>query len=104
MALVMVTVSPLLLPLPCWKVWSRQPWWGSPASAGRRLELLLRTPCTSRHLLLATVVSENATMLGPTLNVLSPVVKPASDALWIVNPASLMELSVHVKLTAGRSL
>ena len=35
------------------------------------------------------------------LNVVSPVVKLAFVALWMVNPVSFMELSVQVKLTLG---
>ena len=38
---------------------------------------------------------------APTVKVVSPAVKPVFVALWIVKPASLLELSTQVKLTVG---
>ena len=55
---------------------------------------------------LPTVVSWNVTVpVGwgglTSLKVVSPVVKFASVALWMVNPASFTELSDQVRLTLG---
>src|SRR5450756_2568598 len=57
------------------------------------------------RVLLAMVVSAKVTLLGratvlaATLNVVSPNVKPASNALSTMNPASLMDWSAQVNVT-----
>ena len=44
------------------------------------------------------LVSANVVILGPTVVVVKPAVKPLLVALWMWKPVSLAELSVHDKL------